>query len=68
MFFKIFFLTEACVESKTFEMLIISFKSRPSSTPDLIVQYFMYLPRLEQTFVMKLHHETSKQKHLGPDL
>ena len=49
MFFKIFFLTEACVESKSFEMLILSFTSRPSSTPDLIVQYFMYVPRPEQT-------------------
>ena len=45
MFFKI----EACVESKTFEMLILSFTSRPSSTPDLIVHYFMYVPRPEQT-------------------
>ena len=49
MFFKIFLLTEACVESKTFEMLILSFTSRPSSTPDLVVQYFMYVPRPEQT-------------------
>ena len=33
-----------CLESK-----ILRFTSRPSSTPDLVVQYFMYVPRPEQT-------------------
>ena len=56
MFFKIFFLTEACVESKTFERLILSFTSRPSSTPDIIVQYFMSQGQSKQD------HETLKQK------
>ena len=48
-FFKIFFLTEACVESKTFEMLILIFTSGSSSTQDLIVLYFLYVPKPEQT-------------------
>ena len=48
-FFKIFFVTEACVESKTFEMLILIFTSGSSSTQDLIVLYYMCVPRPEQT-------------------